>query len=95
MPTEMKNLGGHPCGIKNPGDFTYEWKDGRRSALIFKYPGCKFNYCCIEIGELNQEPAHPRFKITGHWDRPSITPSIGCDHRCGCHVTISAGVMTP
>ncbi len=97
----MRLTGGHPSGLLAPGDFTYDkWvEDGNGghtpTQLIFKRPGCKNGYCIIDI---TRGPAsHPFFHWDGNREKPTITPSIGCDNapRCGWHGHIINGEITP
>jgi hypothetical protein len=57
--------------------------------LSFVNPSCKFNRCSIRIriGEQRE----PIFGWDGNYQEPTITPSIGCDHRCGWHGFITNG----
>lgn len=93
----MKNLGGHPSGIKSKGEFTYEWNaDGSVKTLIFRCPRLDRN-CSIHIKNGNAEPIGHVFGWNGNIEKPTITPSIGCDDapRCGWHGNIANGEITP
>ena len=79
--------------IQQPGDFAYRI-DGDRWQLAMHCP--KFRICYVPIHQAAPTDGPPR---TWQWDgneaEPTITPSIGCDAapRCGCHRTITAGVI--
>lgn len=89
----MKFLGGHSSGVKEPGDFTYIWKDSKPDQIIFANAGCKFGKCDVR---LTEGPAvHPRWHWDGNLEKPTLTPSVGCDKRCGWHGHITNGEILP
>ena len=51
----------------------------------------KYGTCSIEIHK--QEAKHPIWHWDGNYESPTISPSIGCDHRCGKHVSVINGDM--
>ena len=63
--------------------------------LVFPCRGGKFDKCIIKITRGDPDQS----KATWHWDgnreEPTITPSIGCDHRCGWHGNITKGEVAP
>ncbi len=93
----MKNLGGHSSGIENKGEFTYEWNfDGSVKTLIFRCQRLNRN-CSINIRKGEPEQGTHTFGWNGDIDKPTITPSIGCDDypRCGWHGNITNGEIMP
>lgn len=67
--------------------------DGEPHAIRFRHPNCKFNSCSIAI--TKGEQSYPTFHWDGNKDNPTISPSIGCDARCGCHFHIVNGEFKP
>ena len=92
---KLNNTGGHVSGLTNPGDFTFEqgYADLEPTGLCFVNPACKFNKCCIKIRK-NVPADHPYFFWDGNRESPTISPSIGCDARCGWHGNITAGILS-
>ena len=96
MPTKMHSTYGE---LVEPGDFVLtNWESGsdgvRPTRLIFKNPACKRFDCCeisIKFGDCKA----PLFGWDGNLEAPTITPSIGCDHRCGWHGHITNGEILP
>ena len=68
----------------NPGAFE----------MTFDNPKCTKGGRCI-IYVVKGEPAHPFHGWNGDHEKPTITPSIGCDHRCGWHGFVTNGVVAP
>lgn len=97
MPTEMKCLHGHSDGVKNAGEFTYLWDAGKADpvGLCFSNPSCNMGHgrCAIHIKK--GEAVAPFFGWDGNFEKPTIVPSIGCDHLCGWHGHITNGVILP
>lgn len=96
MPTKLIPSYKTTFGISEPGDFAFSgWDETEQGPthLSFVNPVCKFKYCTIDItkGEQNR----PKFHWDGNLTCPSITPSIGCDHRCGWHGHITNGEILP
>jgi hypothetical protein len=52
-----------------------------------------YDRCVIRI--TTGEPQHPVWKWDGNLDEPTLTPSIGCDHRCGWHGQLTRGILNP
>jgi hypothetical protein len=63
--------------------------------MMFKHPQCRFNKC--SIGITKGEAKHPVWHWDGNKEKPTITPSIGCDvkPRCGQHFSITNGEIVP
>jgi len=81
-------------GIEQRGDFGWrlDMVDGAKQFQIALW--CpKYGVClqCVHSGPSG-DVYNKRF---WHWDgnieQPTITPSIGCDTRCGQHMTITNG----
>lgn len=94
MPTPMRNTGGHSSGVREPGDFTFYWEEGKPKEIIFKNPACRMDKCHIRIRNGPPEAPHT-WGWDGNMDKPTITPSIGCDRICGWHGHIINGEITP
>lgn len=82
---KMTNVG---CleAIKKEGDFiitTYPTK----TELIQFCP--KLGTCAVMISK--EAAKHPIWQWNGDYENPSINPSIGCDSKCGKHITITSG----
>ena len=99
MGTKMRRVYADVNGIYafQVGDFTWigNLAGVFPAKLLFKAPGCKFNFC--EINVRQGEPSFPFFGWDGNFEAPTITPSIGCDDapRCGWHGHIIKGEMFP
>lgn len=81
---------------REPWDFEIvPWNESPSGeyTLSFVRPGCRFDRCVINIRK--GEPRAPVFGWDGNRDTPTITPSIGCDHRCGWHGNITNGELNP
>lgn len=91
-----------PGGIEKPGDFSYKhhlqtkYVDGVyvgdeiiSTEFVQHCPKSKWGVCFIQIHR--DPPVHPIWHWDGNVERPTIVPSIGCDRRCGKHVTIMNG----
>ncbi len=63
------------------------------SAIAIPCVGEKFDRCIVRI--TTASAAHPIWHWDGDLDDPTITPSIGCDKRCGWHGTIIKGELSP
>lgn len=75
--------------IKKEGDFCIS-QYGEKISFIQFCP--KLGTCAIEI---KQKPAvHPIWQWDGNYEFPTIQPSIGCDSKCGKHVTITKGIAS-
>ena len=83
--------------LQNHGDFMYRYKmvdgDPTPVEISFKNPNCKLGLCIIPI--RRGDPIHPAFGWNGNLERPTLTPSIGCDQRCGWHGHITNGEILP
>ncbi len=51
--------------------------------------------CAVAIKRGEEDRANGKHGWDGNRDEPTITPSIGCDHRCGWHGHITKGEITP
>ena len=88
------SYGGNPLGVD---EFAYSWfnKETGPTSIYFY---CRGNskrprICSIPI---TQEPAANRkWDWDGNWEEPTISPSIGCDARCGWHGHIIKGDILP
>lgn len=88
-------------GLSEPGDFCFDTFEADSTSptgftpkyFLFVNPACKFNKCEIRI--KRGAPESPIFGWDGNTEAPTITPSIGCDHRCGWHGHITNGVILP
>lgn len=63
------------------------------SEIIFPCQGGRFKNCIIRI--RRGEPLDGVFGWDGNEAEPTITPSIGCDHRCGWHGHLIKGDIGP
>jgi hypothetical protein len=99
-----------PGGIERPGDFGWRIdgpqldQNGRPTGV----PGgiqialhCPRTGVCFQWVRENvpagDADGRRYWRWDGNWERPTITPSIGCDDlntRCGQHMTISAGEIS-
>src|SRR5688572_12832502 len=61
--------------------------------MVFPCRGGRFDHCIIRIRK--GVPEGTTFGWDGNMAEPTITPSIGCDHRCGWHGHITKGDVTP
>lgn len=91
MPTKMQIKYGD---FQEDGQFNYTNGGGpdgpELDELSVKVPGCRFNKCIFKI--KRGEPAPPIYHgWNGNRESPTIAPSIGCDHRCGLHYSITNG----
>lgn len=82
-------------GLSEDGDFCFDKYDsnGEPHRFSFKHPNCKLGIC--SIGITRGEARHPNWHWNGNKEAPSISPSIGCDNRCGLHVNIVEGIVNP
>ena len=83
-----------PGGIEQPGDFGYriDTIDGVEHVQFAMY--CpKFGVCLTKIHHGPPDAENAIWQWDGHWESPSIVPSIGCDlaPRCGQHTSVVAG----
>jgi hypothetical protein len=63
-------------------------------AIVF-WCGNGANRICeiqVTLGEVVDQPVR-RWHWNGDMQAPTLTPSIGCDHRCGWHGHITAGAV--
>lgn len=63
------------------------------SEIVLPCRGGKFSGCVLRV--TTGPAAHPVWHWDGNIEAPTLTPSIGCDHRCGWHGNLTAGVLTP
>ena len=99
MPTEMKLKPGNQLTLTEAGDFNYQPRtdDANKAELYFKNPNCskrKGQVCTILIClGAPQEPFHG---WDGNLEKPTVTPSIGCESRgCVFHGHIIKGLIHP
>ena len=61
--------------------------------------GGKKRICSVDLTLGPQLEADEHGRRRWHWDgnmeAPTVTPSIGCDAKCGWHGHITAGEVTP
>lgn len=85
--------------LQNPGDFRYIFGlvDGlaEPTHIIFINPKCRLGSCQIPIKRGPPDNAAHKWGWDGNMETPTLTPSIGCDHRCGWHGHITNGEITP
>lgn len=55
--------------------------------------GGRFKNCVVRI--TTGQAAHPVWHWDGNKDEPTLTPSIGCDQRCGWHGHLTKGEILP
>ena len=82
-------------GLDEDGDFCFSGYDsnGEPSKMFFRHPQCKLGTC--DIGITKGEAKHPMWHWDGNKEAPTISPSIGCDNRCGLHFSITNGIINP
>jgi len=101
MPIKLKPTFKTEHGISEDGEFCFmHWKADPLSPtgfsptkLLVIQPRCKWRHC--EISITRGEAVQPIFHWDGNAESPTITPSIGCDHRCGQHWHITNGEILP
>lgn len=78
------------------GTFAYCIGKQGVTSILFWCRGDKNRLCeiALTLGDKVEEPVR-RWHWDGNMQEPTITPSIGCDHRCGWHGHITAGDITP
>lgn len=59
--------------------------------IVLPCRGGKYRNCMLYV--TTGEAAHPRWHWDGNADEPTLTPSIGCDNRCGWHGHLTKGEM--
>ncbi len=57
--------------------------------------GGKFDGCVVRVTLGPADEKDARWHWDGNMDEPTVTPSIGCDRRCGWHGTLTKGEMLP
>jgi hypothetical protein len=83
-----------PVGKLSDTQFTYlRGDDGEPDAINLPCRGGKYNRCTIEF--VKGAPANGLHGWDGNVEGPTITPSIGCDARCGWHGHLIKGEMKP
>jgi len=63
--------------------------------IRFPCRGKKFNGCVVRLTLGAANEAEARFHWDGNMAEPTVTPSIGCDKRCGWHGHITKGEILP
>lgn len=77
----------------------YPWKNNEfafnqdMTEIALPCNGGRFDRCIVKITTGNA--VHPIWHWDGNLDEPTMTPSIGCDRRCGWHGNLTQGVLTP
>ena len=66
-----------------------------RREMIFPCRGGRFTACIIRITTGEPDEKNSVWHWDGNVEEPTITPSIGCNKRCGWHGTITKGVIAP
>lgn len=54
--------------------------------------GGRFSRCILKI--TTGEAKHPVWHWDGNEEAPTLTPSIGCEHRCGWHGHLTKGELS-
>lgn len=65
--------------------------------IVFFCPSAPGRMCMIglTLGPQEDTPERRRWHWDGNMEQPSLTPSIGCDRRCGWHGHVTAGKWSP
>lgn len=63
--------------------------------IRFPCRGERFDSCVIKLTLGDADEKSARWHWDGNMDEPTITPSIGCDKRCGWHGSITKGEIKP
>ena len=63
--------------------------------IILPCRGGKFSRCILRIHRGEPDANTATFKWNGNYETPTLSPSIGCDVRCGWHGHLIDGDMTP
>lgn len=74
------------------GEFTYT---RGFTEIAFPCPGGRLKYCIQKIHRAPADEATRTWQWDGNVEAPTLTPSIGCDQRCGWHGHIINGEQTP
>lgn len=61
-------------------------------SIMFVCPNGK-RVCCLEV--TTGDAIHPKWHWNGDLESPTLSPSIGCQHRCGWHGHMTDGELTP
>lgn len=69
------------------------FNQGNIVAIVFYCGNGKNRLCEIPI-HLDQ-PFRGTWNWDGNMEKPTLRPSIGCDHRCGWHGSIENGELKP
>lgn len=68
-------------------------------SIQFRCRGGRNQICAVDLTLGEQQECGEGGRRRWHWDgnmeAPTITPSIGCDSRCGWHGNIVKGEITP
>jgi hypothetical protein len=73
-----------------PDEFSFA-KD--YSYIEFPCRGGKFKSCLRRIS--TGDAIHPVWHWNGNSEKPTLTPSIGCDALCGWHGALTDGELVP
>lgn len=73
-----------------PDEFAFS-QDG--AAIEIPCRGGKFANCIQRI--TTGPAAHPVWHWDGNREAPTLTPSMGCDARCGWHGNLTNGELLP
>lgn len=84
---QQRNADGNPLAAD---EFAFSM-DG--SEIVLPCRGGRFQNCIIRI--TCGEAVHPVWHWDGNREAPTLTPSIGCDSRCGWHGNITKGEIAP
>lgn len=62
-------------------------------SIVFPCRGGKYAHCMVNV--THGDAVHPTWHWNGNIQEPTLSPSIGCDARCGWHGHIINGEITP
>src|SRR5690242_20493007 len=85
----------------DPDQFGYDLHTGMAytpegvNSIRFPCRGGKFEGCVVKLTLGPPDQVNARWHWDGNMDEPTVTPSIGCDNRCGWHGHIIKGEVTP
>lgn len=63
--------------------------------IVIPCRGGKFSNCVVRIHRSDPDAGQHIWHWDGNVEEPTLTPSIGCDHRCGWHGQLTKGELLP
>lgn len=81
-------------GPTQPWHSTTDWAQNV-SEIVMPCRGGKYANCVLRIRRGEPDNNTHTFKWDGNIEEPTLTPSIGCDHRCGWHGNLTKGELNP